>query len=144
LKQRRVYLKKLLLKKKFYWIYRAGIKLIGFSMIRGNSIWINSCLILKSSSTFSKNKGTKSLNQKIEHQRFMKNSLNSCKEKNKSARHISEISKVWYKKSYSFLIQTNLDKLSWLKLLRELFKIRISMKNIGEKSSWPMHLSIEC
>lgn len=144
MKQRRVFFKKQLLKKKYYWIFKDGIKLIEFFMIRENSIWIKSYLILKSSLISSKNKGTKFLNQKIELPKFMKSSPNNCREKNKSERNISKISKIWYKKSYSFSTQTNTEKLSLLKLLKGLFKIRILTKSTGEKFSWLMHLSIEC
>jgi hypothetical protein len=63
-------------------------------MIRENSIWIKSYLILKSSLISSKNKGTKFLSQKIELPKFMKSSPNNCREKNKSERNISKISKI--------------------------------------------------
>ncbi len=135
LKQRRVFFNKQLLRKKFYWIFKADIKLIEFSMIKENSTWINSCLTSKNSWIFSKNKDIRYLNHKTGHQKFMKSFLNSLREKNKNVKHILEILKIWYKKNYNSLILTSIEKLNLLKSLKELFKIRILMKNTGEKFS---------
>ena len=135
MKQKRAFFNKQLLRKKFYWIFRVDIKLIEFSMTKENLIWINSCLILKSSWIFSKNKDTRYLNHKTGPPKFMKSSLNNFREKNRSVRHTLEISKIWFKKDYNFLILTSLDKLNWLRLLKGLFKIRILIKSTGEKFS---------